>query len=87
MLQKFKQSYIDLILFNTPKSFQGACFIETKLSDFHLMTLTAMKKSFRKFQPRLINCRSYKNFSNEAFRMCLLEKLSKEVFVNNDEGL
>ena len=85
MLQKSKQSYIDLILFNTPKSFQGACFIETR--HFHLMTLTAMKKSFRKFQPRLINCRSYKNFSNEAFRMRLLEKLSKEVVVNNDEVL
>ena len=46
-----------------------------------------MKKSFRKFHPRLINYRSYKNFSNEAFRDCLLEKLSKEIFENNDEGL
>ena len=36
---------------------------------------------------RLINCRSYKNFPNESFRECLLEKLSKDVFVNNDEGL
>ena len=31
-----------------------------------------------------INCH---DFSNEAFREFLLEKLSKEVFVNNDEGL
>ena len=46
-----------------------------------------MKKIFRKFHSRLINYRSYKNFSNEAFRECLLEKLSKEVFVNNDGGL
>ena len=46
-----------------------------------------MKKSFRKFHPRLINYRSYKNFSNEAFRECLLEKLSKVIFENNDEGL
>ena len=46
-----------------------------------------MKKSFRKFHPRLINYRCYKNFSNEVFRECLLEKISKEVFVNNDEGL
>ena len=46
-----------------------------------------MKKSFRKFHPRLINYRSYKNFSNEVFRECLLEKISKEVFLNNDEGL
>ena len=51
------------------------------------MTLTVLKKNFRKFHPRLINYRYYKNFSNEAFRECLLEKLSKEIFENNDEGL
>ena len=78
---------IDLILSNTPRSFQSTCVIETGLPDFHLMTLTVMKKSFRKFHPRLINYRSYKNFSNKAFRECLLEKLSKEIFENNDEGL
>ena len=77
---------IGLILSSTPRSFQITCVIETGLSDFHLMTLTFMKKSFR-FQPQLINYRSYKKFSNEAFRECSLEKLLKEVFVNNDEGL
>ena len=46
-----------------------------------------MKKSFRKFHPGLINYRSYKNFLSEAFRECLLEKLSREIFVNNNEGL
>ena len=46
---------IDLILSNTPRSFQSTCVIETGLSDFHVMTLTVMKKSFRKLQPRLIN--------------------------------
>ena len=63
---------------------QPTCY---KKSDFHLMTLTVMKKSFRKFYPRLINYRSYKNFSNETFRECLLERLSNEIFENNDEGL
>ena len=43
-----------------------------------------MKKGFRKFHPRLIN---YKNFSNEVFRKSLLGKLSKEVFINNEEVL
>ena len=42
---------IDLILSNTPRSFQSTCVIETGLSDFHLMTLTVMKMSFRKFHP------------------------------------
>ena len=78
---------IDLILSKTPRNYQSTCAIETGLPNFHLMTLTVMKMSFRKFHPRLINNRCYKNFSNEAFRECLLEKLSKQVFVNNDEGL
>ena len=77
-----------LILSNTPIIFQRTLVIETGLSDFHLMTLTVMKKSFRKFQPRPINYRYYKNFSNKkTFRGWLLEKLSKEVFVNNDGRL
>ena len=50
------------------------------------MILTVIKWSFRKFHPRHINYRFYKNFSNKAFRGCLLELL-KELFVNNDEGL
>ena len=77
---------IDSILSNTSRRFQSTCVVETGLSDFHLMTLTVIKKSFRKFHPRLINYRSYNNFSNEALRKCLLEKLSKDVFVNNDES-
>ena len=36
---------------------------------------------------RIINHRSYKYFSNEAFRKSLLNKLSKEVFPTNDDGL
>ena len=45
-----------------------------------------MRKMFKKFQPRVIHYRSYKHFSNEYFRKCLLEKLSKEVLINNDNG-
>ena len=43
---------IDLILSNTPGSFKSTCLIETGLSDIHLTTLTVMKKSFRKLQPK-----------------------------------
>ena len=60
--------------------------IETGLSDFHLMTLTVMRKSFKKLKPRVINYRSYKHFSNEVFRESLLEILSQQTFVNNDYG-
>ena len=38
---------INLILYNTPRSFQSTSVIERGLSDYYLMTLTVMKKSFR----------------------------------------
>ena len=47
---------IDLILTNVPPSLQRTCVIKTGLSDFDLMTLSVMKKPFKKFQPRIINC-------------------------------
>ena len=75
---------IDLILTNAPQKFQSTCVLETGLSDFHLMTVTVMRKIFKKLKPRTINYRSYKHFSNEAYRESLLHELSKEVFVNND---
>ena len=77
---------IDLILTNVPRSFQTTCVIETGLSDFHLMTLTVMRKRFKKLKARVINYRSYKHFWNEVFRENLLGKLSQQKFVNNDYG-
>ena len=68
------------------ENFQTTCVIETGLSDFYLMTLTAMSKSFKKLKFRVINYRSFKHFSNEVFRESLLEKLSQQTFVNNDYG-
>ena len=59
-----------LIISNATRSFQSTCAIDTGLSDFHLMTLTVLKKSFRKLQPRLFNYRSYKNFSSYSIREC-----------------
>ena len=46
---------IDLILTNVPRRFQSTCVIKTELSDFHLMPLTVMRKSFKKYQPKTIN--------------------------------
>ena len=65
---------IDLILTNVPRSFQITCVIETGLFDFHMMTLTVMRKGLKKFQPRIINHRSYRHFSNEAYRESLINK-------------
>ena len=78
---------VNLNLSNTPRSFPSTSVIETGPLDFHLMTLPFMTKSFTKFKAQLINHSSYKNFSNDAFRECLLEKLSKEVFVNKNYEL
>ena len=68
---------IDLILTNVPRSFQSTCVVETGLSDFHLITLTVMRKSFKKYQPKTISYRSYKNFSNEKYREMLINNLLK----------
>ena len=50
------------------------------------MTLAVKRKIFKKLKPRVINYRSYKNFSNEVFRESLLRKLFQQTFVNNDYG-
>ena len=49
--------------------------IETGLSDFHKMIVTVVKRSYRKTEPKAINYRDYKSFSNEGFRESLLENL------------
>ena len=79
-----KPTCIDLILTNIPHSFQSTCAIETGLSDFHLMVLTVIRKNFKKVKPRIINYRSYDNFSNEYYRNCLFNELKRETFDNND---
>ena len=79
-----KPTCIDLILTNMSRSFQGTCVIETGLFDFHLMTLTVMRKKIKKIKPRIINDRSHNNFSNEYYRKCLFNELKRETFVNND---
>ena len=66
---------IDLILTNASQKLQSACVRETGLSDFHLMTVTVMRNIFKKLKPRTINYRSYKHFSNEAYRESLLHEL------------
>ena len=60
--------------------------METGLSDFHLMTLTLMRKSFKIYQPKTIDYKSYTNFPNEKYRETLINNLSKENFINNDDG-
>ena len=77
-----------LVLTNMPRSCVYIHYMchKTGLSDFHLITLSVMRKSFKKIKPRIINYRSYYNFSNEYYRKYLLNELKRETFVINDRG-
>ena len=77
---------VDLILTNDSRTFWSTCAIETGLSDFHLMTLTITRKTFKKQRPRIISYRSFKHFSNEEFRRSLIDNLSIHIYVNNNDG-
>ena len=59
---------IDLTMVNSPYSFQSSCFIETGVTDFHKMTVAAVKASFQKMKPKIITYRNCKLFSNELYR-------------------
>ena len=41
---------------------------------------------FKKQRSRIINYRSFKHFSNEEFRKSLIDSLSNQIHVNNDDG-
>ena len=47
-----KPTCIDLILANVPRVFQSTCALETGLSDFHLMIVTVIRKTFKKMHPK-----------------------------------
>ena len=80
-------SCIDLILPNSPYSFQNSSVIETDLSDFHKMIVSVMKATFQKLKPRTVQYRDYAEFSNDNFRKKLLENLSLENINTNSNGL
>ena len=82
-----KPKCIDLILTNVPRMFQITCVLEIDLSDFRVMTVTVMRKKFRKILSRVTNYRSYRDFSNETFRISMINTLPTEVFVDSDGGL
>ena len=79
-------SCIDLILTNRPRSFQNSSIIETGLSDFHKLTVTVLKTTFRKMPPKIVKYRNYKQFSSENFyqelRSIDLFNTSNDVFTS-----
>ena len=78
-------SSIDIILTNKKHCFQNSMTIETGLSDFHKMTVTVMKRYFKKKDPIVIEYRDMKNFDGMKFREDLrieLEKMEKVTIVD-----
>ena len=77
-----RPSCIDLILTNCLRRFQNSCAIETGLSDFHKLVVTAMKTTYGKSQPKINNYYSYKYFNNEGFRDELTQVEANEINCN-----
>ena len=70
-------SCIDLILTNKPRSFQNSSVVETGLSDFHLLTCTVLKTTYRKRPPKVIRYRDYKKYTFDLFQKDLDSYLNK----------
>ena len=79
-------SCIDLLLTNFPKHFHDSSVIETGLSNFQKLVVTVKKTNIRKFEPKKINYRNYRYFSNDRFREKVTFELWKVFLENSDEG-
>ena len=78
-------SSIDIILTNKKLSFQNSMTVETGLSDFHKMTVTVMKRFFKKKEPVTIEYRDMKKFDGMKFREDIRSKLESKGDVNVDD--
>ena len=47
-----RPSCVDVILTNSPHSFQNSCIIERGLFDFHRMVVTLMNTPFHRIKPK-----------------------------------
>ena len=82
-----KPSCIDLILTNRLHSFQDTKVLETGISDFHKLTVSVLKTSFKKQPPKIVTYRDYNKFSQVKFREELDQLIYKPTIINasNDE--
>ena len=77
-------SCIDLFLTNRSRYFQNTSTIETGISDFHKLVVTVLKMFYKKQKPKIIQCRDYKTFNEQLFRIELDKELAK-IDLNNIE--
>ena len=61
-------SSIDVMLTNRPGNFESSITVETGLSDHHKMTITVLKRYFKKRDPIFLHYRDYKDFNALNFR-------------------
>ena len=73
-----KPKCIDITLTNKPTWIQATCAVETELSDFHWVTVSVMKITFRKLPPKLLKYRDYRNFDNSQFMNSIHSTLSRK---------
>ena len=77
-------SCIDLFLTNRSRYFQNTSTIETGISDFHKLVVTVLKMFYKKQKPKIIQCRNYKTFNEQLFRIEPDKELAK-IYLNNAE--
>ena len=75
---------MDLFLTNCPRYFQDTSTIETRISDFHKLVVTMLKIFYKKQKPKIIQCRNYKTFNEQLFKIELDKELAK-IDLNNAE--
>ena len=74
----------DLILTNCKYYFQDTQALTSRFSDFHKMTITAMKTEFVKSDPIQINYRDYKKYNPFNFSQELRYRLNIDDTHEND---
>ena len=78
-------SSIDVMLTNKKLSFQNSMAIETGLSDFHKMTITVLKRYFKKKEPITITYHDLKSFDGLKFREDIRNQLENFEHLNVDD--
>ena len=66
---------IDLIMTNSPSSFQNSLCFETGVSDYHKLIVTVLRGSYRKLAPIKICHRNYNKFNVSLFQVELKTEL------------
>ena len=77
-----KSKSIDLILTNKPSHFQKT-YVETGLSDYHIMISTFFNTYSSKLKTKVIYHRSYKEFNGSDF-LCSLKKANFDFLKNEN---